>query len=134
MPEMTSYELPSNKQSSNTISPSNELFLCEHEKAADLIMKNEKLYKELKQLIDTYKCLNTIREVAFDLFNTFELDFNYNEYENIFNEVYESMTKTARKYRKILYDSLKDKYIKLVPNDNRIILTYDFLDKIIKEL
>ena len=97
-------------------------------------MKNEKLYKELKQLIDTYKCLNTIREVAFDLFNTFELDFNYNEYENIFNEVYDSMTKTARKYRNILYDNLKDKYIKLVPNDNRIILTYEFLDKIIKEL
>ena len=97
-------------------------------------MKNEKLYKELKQLIDTYKCLNTIREVAFDLFNTFELDFNYNEYENIFNEVYDSMTKTARKYRNILYDNLKDKYITLVPNDNRIILTYEFLDKIIKEL
>ena len=97
-------------------------------------MKNEKLYKELKQLIDTYKCLNTIREVAFDLFNTFELDFNYNDYENIFNAVYYLMTKTARKYRNILYDNLKDKYIKLVPIDNRIILTYDFLDKIIKEL
>lgn len=98
-------------------------------------MKNEKLYKELKQLIDTYKCLNTIKEVAFDLFNTFELDFNYNEYEDIFNVVYNSMIKIIHKYRTILYDNLKEKkYIKLVPNDNRIILTYEFLNKIIKEL
>lgn len=97
-------------------------------------MKNEKLYKELKQLIDTYKCLNTIKEVAFDLFNTFELDFNYNEYENIFNAVYNSMIKIGNKYRTILHDNLKDKYIKLVPNDSRIILTYEFLEKIIKEI
>lgn len=98
-------------------------------------MKNEKLYKELKQLIDTYKCLNIIKEVAFDLFNTFELDFNYNEYENIFNQIYNSMIKIAHKYRTLLYNNLKEKkYFKLVPNDNCIILTYDFLNKIIKEL
>ena len=30
-------------------------------------MKNEKIYKELKELIDTYNSLNTMNQVLYDL-------------------------------------------------------------------
>lgn len=97
-------------------------------------MKNEKLYKELKELIDTYNSLNTINQVLYDLFITINNDLNYEIYTELSDYLRNKMHKITKEYKLKLNQYLKERYYNLVPDDIKLIMNIKFLDKIIKEL
>lgn len=97
-------------------------------------MKNEKLYKELKELIDSYNSLNTINQVLYDLFITISIDLNYEIYAELSDYLHNKMHKISKEYRLKLLQYLKERYYTLVPDDIKLIMNIEFLDKIIKEL
>ena len=97
-------------------------------------MKNEKLYKELKELIDSYNSLNTINQVLYDLFITINNDLNYEIYIELSDYLHNKMYKITKEYRLKLFQYLKERYYTLVPDDIKLIMNIKFLDKIIKEL
>ena len=97
-------------------------------------MKNEKLYKELKELIDSYNSLNTINQVLYDLFITINNDLNYEIYTELSNYLRITMYKITKEYRLKLNQYLKERYYTLVPDNIKLIMNIEFLDKIIKEL
>ena len=97
-------------------------------------MKNEKLYKELKELIDSYNSLNTINQVLYDLFITISNDLSYEIYIELSDYLHNKMHKIAKEYRLKLNQYLKERYYTLVPDDIKLIMNIKFLDKIIKEL
>lgn len=97
-------------------------------------MKNEKIYKELKELIDSYNSLNTINQVLYDLFITISIDLNYEIYNELSDYLHNKMYKITKEYRLKLLEYLKEKYYILVPDDIKLIMNIKFLDKIIKEL
>lgn len=97
-------------------------------------MKNEKLYKELKEFIDSYNSLNTMNQVLYDLFITINNDLNYKIYIELSNYLRNEMYKITKEYRLKLNQYLKERYYTLVPDDIKLIMSIEFLDKIIKEL
>lgn len=97
-------------------------------------MKNEKIYKELKELIDSYNSLNTINQVLYDLFITINNDLNYEIYSELSDYLHNKMYKIAKEYRLKLFQYLNKRYYTLVPDDIKLIMNIKFLDKIIKEL
>lgn len=97
-------------------------------------MKNEKIYKELKELIDSYNSLNTINQVLYDLFITINNDLSYEIYSEIGDYLHNRMYKITKEYRLKLNQYLKEKYYTLVPDNIKLIMNIDFLNKIIKEL
>ena len=97
-------------------------------------MKNEKLYKELKELIDSYNSLNTINQVLYDLFITIKNDLSYEIYTELSDYLHNKMYNITKEYRLKLIQYLKGRYYTLVPDDIKLIMSIEFLDKIIKEL
>ena len=97
-------------------------------------MKNEKLYKELKELIDSYNSLNTMNQVLYDLFITINNDLNYEIYIELSDYLHNKMHKITKEYRLKLNYYLKERYYTLVPDDIKLIMNINFLNKIIKEL
>ena len=97
-------------------------------------MKNEKLYKELKELIDSYNSLKTINQVLYDLFITINNDLSYEIYTELSDYLHNKMYNITKEYRLKLIQYLKGRYSTLVPDDIKLIMSIEFLDKIIKEL
>ena len=97
-------------------------------------MKNEKLYKELKELIDSYNSLNTINQVLYDLFITINNDLSYEIYIELSDYLHNKMYKITKEYRLKLLEYLKERYYALVPDNIKLIMNIKFLNKIIKEL
>ena len=97
-------------------------------------MKNEKIYKELKELIDSYNSLKTINQVLYDLFITINNDLSYEIYTELCDYLHNKMYNITKEYRLKLNQYLKEKYYTLVPDDIKLIMNVKFLDKIIKEL
>lgn len=97
-------------------------------------MKNEKIYKELKELIDSYNSLNTINQVLYDLFITISIDLSYEIYIELGDYLHNKMYKITKEYRLKLNQYLNKRYYTLVPDDIKLIMNIEFLDKIIKEL
>ena len=97
-------------------------------------MKNEKIYKELKELIDSYNSLNTMNQVLYDLFIIINNDLSYEIYTELSDYLHNKMYKINKEYRLKLNQYLKEKYYALVPDDIKLIMNIEFLDKIIKEL
>ena len=97
-------------------------------------MKNEKLYKELKELIDSYNSLKTINQVLYDLFITINNDLSYEIYTELSDYLHNKMYNITKEYRLKLIQYLKGRYSTLVPDDIKLIMNIEFLDKIIKEL
>ena len=97
-------------------------------------MINEKIYKELKELIDTYNSLNTMNQVLYDLFITINNDLSYEIYSELSDYLHNKMYKITKEYRLKLNQYLKEKYYILVPDNIKLIMNIEFLDKIIKEL
>ena len=97
-------------------------------------MKNEKIYKELKELIDSYNSLNTMNQVLYDLFITINNDLSYEIYTELSDYLHNKMYKITKEYRLKLNQYLNKRYYTLVPDDIKLIMNIEFLDKIIKEL
>lgn len=97
-------------------------------------MKNEKIYKELKELIDSYNSLNTINQVLYDLFITINNDLSYKIYIELGDYLRNKMYKITKEYKSKLFQYLKEQYYTLVPDDIKLIMNIKFLNKIIKEL